>query len=66
MWNLVAAKLRILVNVMTLLVDGLPKSVATFVLPVSASVRSFIYVSPCFSIYLDIYDMWGTIKFLVP
>lgn len=25
-----------------------------------------MYVSCCFPIYLDIYDMWGAIKFLVP
>lgn len=66
-WNLIADKLRILVNLTTLFEGSLARigpnvCLCLWVYPW----KSFMYVSCCFPIYLDIFDMWGAIKFLVP
>lgn len=33
---------------------------------VGVPAQIFIYGSLCFSLCLDVYDMWGAVKFLVP
>lgn len=67
MWNLIADKLRILVNLTTLLEDGIAKIRPSVSLCLWVCLwRSFMYVPCRFPIYLDIYDMWGAVKFLVP
>lgn len=64
MWNLIADKLRILVNLMTLLEDGIAKIRPSVCECVCGGPLCLL---PCrFPIYLDIYDMWGAVKFLVP
>lgn len=66
-WNLIADKLRILVNVTTLLEGSFARIGPNVCLCLWVYLwKSFMYVSCWFPIYLDIYDMWGAIKFLVP
>lgn len=67
MWNLIADKLRILVYLTTLLGDGVAMIRPSVCLCLWVCLwRSFMSVPCCFPIYLDIYDMWGAVKFLVP
>lgn len=67
MWNLIADKLRVLVNWTTPLEDSIAGIGPNICLCLCMYLwKGFMYVSGCFPIYLDIYDMWGAIKFLVP
>lgn len=67
MWDLMADQLRVPMNLATLrrwYVGSCGDTCSCVSVGVPAQI--FIYGSLCFSLCLDVYDMWGAVKFLVP